>query len=282
MSDGKHGFSEKQDQYVVKITPVIDRATWDVAQARLVENRKHAQRNRKRDYLMSKRLRCSMCGAGMTGTYRNTKAGKMYHYYVCCAKATPQRYSYTCDSVYYRGDYLDAGVWQWLRRLLVDPDLLALGLRAQSQQRLEHNAPLAQQIQSFDALLADKEIRQERLLDLYLDGGITKETWLERKKRIDEEVGHLEQERQGLQDQLQSEGVSDEEIETIQEFAAAISESLDLTDDDFEVRRRVVEMLDVRATLSVTDDGERLAQVSCFFDDKNLTIVSTKTTTRCT
>ncbi len=272
--NGTYVATAREEQLVIQVPALIDQKMWEKAQVRLAYNRENSRRNRKFDYLMGKRLKCGMCGAGVAGTYRKTQAGKRIHYYVCCAKATPQRYPYTCKSRYYRGDYLDEAVWDWLKKLLTEPNLLNVGLKAQQEQKAEHNAPLLEQMHSVDELLEQKQVRRERLLDLYLDQAISKETWLVRKQQIEDEISALARERGTLNQRIEAADIDDEQIETIQEFAATISESLNLTDSDFEAKREIVELLDVRAVLYTTDDGDKVAQVNCFFGGKDLHIAS--------
>ena len=262
---------------VVEIPAIVDPQSWEKAQARLAYHKQHAKRNRKYNYLMSKRLTCGMCGAAMSGTNRKTRGGKRLHYYFCCAKATPERYTHTCNSRYYRGDYLDEAVWAWLKQLLTEPQLLRMGLQAQQEQTAEQNAPLQEQLASVEALLEQKQARQERLLDLYLDQEIPKATWLMRKQQIEGEISKLEREREVIRGRIEVVEISDEQIQTIHEFATTVAQSFDLVDEDFAAKRKVVELLDVQAKLYTTDDGERKAEVSCFFGDKDLYIVPTAT-----
>lgn len=66
----------------------------------------------------------------------------------------------------------------------------------------------------------------------------------------------------------------DEQVQTITEFAQKVGCGLDIADQDFEARRRVIELLDVQATLAV-EDGEKIAYVGCMVGDGALSIAFT-------
>jgi hypothetical protein len=56
--------------------------------------------------------------------------------------------------------------------------------------------------------------------------------------------------------------LSTEQIESIQEFAAAVGDGLDAIENDFDTKRRLVEQLDVQLTLAV-EEGDRVVYARC-------------------
>jgi len=70
--------------------------------------------------------------------------------------------------------------------------------------------------------------------------------------------------------------LSDDQIATITEFAQKVSKGLEIADQDFEARRRIVDLLDVRVTLAI-EDGEKIAYVRCLVDETSLSIDTTNT-----
>jgi SMC interacting uncharacterized protein involved in chromosome segregation len=117
-----------------------------------------------------------------------------------------------------------------------------------------------------DDLLANNRVQLERLLDLYLAGDFSKEILTERKARLETTITALEKERAGLVAHLEARELSMEQIETIQEFAARVTENLEAMRDDFEMKRRLVEELDVHVTLAV-EDGQKVVYARCLLGE---------------
>ena len=106
----------------------------------------------------------------------------------------------------------------------------------------------------------------ERLLDLYLAGVFSKEILAERKAELEATVNALEKERVGLAAHLEARVLSLEQIQTIQDFAAKVRENLAAMQDDFEMKRRLVEELDACTTLTV-EDGRKVIYARCLLGE---------------
>ena len=96
----------------------------------------------------------------------------------------------------------------------------------------------------------------------------------ERKARLEKTVSALGRERVGLAAQLEAQTFTDEQVQTITEFAQQVARGLETVDQDFADRRHVVEMLDVRATLAV-EDGEKVVYAWCMVGEGALSVAST-------
>ena len=59
--------------------------TWEAAQLQLQSNAKFSGRNQRRQYLLSRLLRCGISGGAYTGS-GNVKRGKEYRYYSCSVR----------------------------------------------------------------------------------------------------------------------------------------------------------------------------------------------------
>lgn len=91
------------------VPTIIDREQFDRVQARIAANRKAPAREKaKVDYLLSGKLYCGHCGAGMAGESGTGKSGQKHYYYICVNKKRAK----TCDKKTVRKD--------WLEKLVVD------------------------------------------------------------------------------------------------------------------------------------------------------------------
>jgi hypothetical protein len=92
---------------------------------------------------------------------------------------------------------------------------------------------------------------------------------VERKKRLEATLFPLEEERSALMGDINAESLTEDQIRTLEQFAAQVAEGLDKAEDDFRVRRSIIEILDVQATLAVEDD-EQIIYVRCVLNQESL------------
>lgn len=254
----------------LSVPAIIDKETWEVAQAKLRRNKEFASRNTKHHYLLSRRLICGHCGYKIHGKTKKL-SGKKYGYYVCPGR-WDRRYVNRCDLPLFSVSKLDTAVWEWLRGFLMNPRNLRQGLEAQQATREVATRPLKARLALIETQLAEHRQQMNRLVDLYLAGEFQKELLTERKVRLEGIISCLESEQASLQGQLEERSLTDEDISTIEEFAAKVRSGLD--NADFETRRRLIDVLDVQLTLNV-EDGQRMAHVRCILGDNLLTVSTT-------
>lgn len=142
-----------------------------------------------------------------------------------------------------RQSLFDATVWGWVKSFLTDPEALAEGLSAQKAEREEANKPLRDRLTVVDDLLADNRRQLERLLDLYLAGDFPREVLVERKERLQATIDALEREQADLAAHLETQILSDEQVQTITEFAEKVRGGLEIAEQDLKERRRLIELL---------------------------------------
>jgi site-specific DNA recombinase len=276
---GKAGRNGKEknprETWIALAVPaLIDRATWQTAQERRRQNRDMAARNTKRPYLLRRRVTCGGCGLKMQAI----TSGRGHPYYACptgsCHRDDLAR---TCDLPSFRADYVDHTVWTWLRDLFGDEVNLAHRLRQAQADRERELQPLRDRLTIVDDLLAENRAQLARALDLYLSGDFDKSMLAERKNRLETTIAGLEAERSNLETLLTEQAFTAEQVQTIGEMAGRVRDDLALADDvsaGFEIRQRLVDLLDVQARLCV-EAGERVAYVRCVIDlERRLPIVS--------
>jgi hypothetical protein len=211
----------------------------------------------------------------MAGSSKSSK-GKLYLYYRCPG-ATPQsNTARECHAPSFRADHVDAVTWQWVKSNLIDPDELVEGLTSYQEDCERQNQPIRERLQLVDGLLSANRTQLQRLLDLYLSGEFPKEMLVDRKSRLEATVGALEKERLGLASSLEAHTLSDEQIESLQKLALKIAEGLQVAEERFEARRRIIELLDLQATLSI-ESGEKVVYARCILDEESLSVVSSTT-----
>jgi hypothetical protein len=96
--------------------------------------------------------------------------------------------------------------------------------------------------------------------------------------RLEKTIVGLERERTSLATQLEAHIITNEQIQTIEDFAAQVKQGLEAAEDNFETRLRLADMLDVQMTLAI-ENGEYVAYVQCLVDEARLLVVSNHTGT---
>jgi site-specific DNA recombinase len=275
---GNDGPNPEDHQLTVDVPAIVSEATFAAAQERLKINKQNASRNTKYEYLMGRRLTCGCCGAKAHS--RSTKPDdKRYFYYVCGASLGYGDYARECtQNKYFPAHKVDAVVWSWLWSLLSDSEMLAAGLKEEQARCREATKPLRRRLAVIDDLLAENRRKLSRLLELYLDGEFDKEILTGRKKELEKRVQGLEKERRDLQAKLASRELSDEQLSTIEAFAAKVRTGLEVAVHDFDTRRRAIELLQVSGTL-IFEDGEMKIQAQCVMGETLLSIEDTNTPT---
>jgi len=266
-SKGKWRNSADDHVLTVEVPAIVSVEQFEAVKARSVENGRNSKRNMRHEYLMARRAVCGSCGLKMNGKTTISR-GRTFRYYRCPAASGSLDSARQCDAPYFRVDLVDAAVWGWAKELLTDPGALEHGLEQyQADGRQEHE-PLAQRLAVVDGLLTDNRRKLERLLDLYLEGDFDRGLLAERKAKIERTMTSLQDERADLAAKLAAvKTLSIEQAANLQAFVAKVATGLDVAEADFETRRKVIEALNMTATLAV-EEGQQVAYVSFLLDKK--------------
>ena len=274
----KYKLNPREQWITLEVPAIVNTELWEKAQKQCRKNKTQADRNLKREYLLRYRATCQ-CGYSVQGycvtCKRKSGAKVAYRYYRCNGRVLETARK-DCRLPSFRVDHVDAAVWKWVKSLLSDPLELATGLSDFRAEQDEGNALLKHRLEVVEDLIAENRLQYERLLDLYLSGDVSKELLTDRKVRLESTIAALELERVGLLARLESRTLSDEQIQSLHEFAAEVAEGLAAAEEDFETRRQVIEALDVRATLAVEDD-QKVIYVRCVLGETDMPVSDSAT-----
>jgi hypothetical protein len=166
---------------------------------------------------------------------------------------------------------VDQLVWNWVKDLLTNPKVLEHGLAEYQEGREQFCAPIRDRLIVLEDLWRGSKIQLDRVLDLYISGQVQRELLIDKKQQLESTLAALEKERGELNLNLESEALTDNEIHQIVEFAAQIAEGLEPGDESFEDRRRIIELLDVRASF-IVENNQKYVDVWCFLGRNKLSI----------
>jgi site-specific DNA recombinase len=224
------------------------------AQERLIENKKKARRNCKREYLLRGMLTCA-CGSTMTGT--PAPQGD-YAYYRCIRhqweKSNAGRKR--CRSKMIRADWADEAVWIEIKGKLLNLDNLIEALRVRQAEAERVLEPLKDQLRYVESELTRTKARIERAMNLYMDGRYPKEWLDEQMDKEQRRVDELERSKHDLQGRVNAGRISNADIETVEAFQAKVSNGLE--NAPFEERRTLLEVLRVQGVVKEMDGEQRI------------------------
>ena len=250
----------------VPVPAIISREVYDLAAIKREHNRQSVRQTGTRDYLLGGILRCGECGRIMTGStnFNHAISPKEYSYYRCRATNTAEIWARTCSNrMLTRVELADAAVWGWVKSFLLQPEQLAEGLQRLRNERASVLAPIRERLSVIDGLLAKYQEQLDKLLDLYLNNEFSKEAIMERKLRLQGNIAGLQREQAGLHAKLEAATLTEEQIQSVQEFAALIADGMDQADEEGNgARRRVLQALNTTATLKI-ENGQRFVDVQC-------------------
>lgn len=185
----------------VSVPALLSETLWQEVQERLVMNKKFSRRNNSRFYLLRSLLVCDICGYTLVGSM-----GSCQPYYRCPnggKNREPGVPQHVCSL---KGEEIEPLVWQAVSDLLRNPTLLAdAWLSEQADTAVE-----ADELERLRTRQRALEHQWTRLLDLYQDNLLDKETLTQRKVRLDTERDQLDERIQQLQKQEYQQQAKDE------------------------------------------------------------------------
>ncbi len=250
----------KSEWVPIDVPAIIDRATWNMTQARLKQGRAMSKRNNlSHEYLMGRRLTCK-CGYHIQGKPCWSK-DVVYLYYRCNGTSKTLTAG-DCDLPGFNAKQVDGAVWAWVKSLLADPEKMLVGWQESQQEAQEQSKPLQQELDRVNALIAENEAKKDKLLDAYLDGIFEREVLRDRKTELDKLLTDLRKRQLEIENHLKTATITDQQIHDFIAFAESVRGELELDDIHFEAKRKLIDQLNVTSILAV-ENGEKVVYATC-------------------
>ena len=177
-----------------------------------------------RHYALRGRLKCGICGSAMVGQTLTVK-GKPYRYYRC-RHVYDKNSSKTCTAKYVDGIRLEEAVWTEMKGVLTNPGIVLQELRRTTAEE-ENN----DEEERVERALADLNLQEKRLVDLYTIGGIT-------AAAVSEKSNDLSKQRKILETQLAAVQTSSKpsfdniNLDDLQRVCEGVAEWVDWADEE--------------------------------------------------
>jgi site-specific DNA recombinase len=259
----------------VDVPAIVSEEDWEESQRITKENDSRGGANRKVEYLLSRRLRCGECGCKVSGKVFNAynrENGKRTHplyYYVCnTANFKQGRRLKTCKMRMFRQEWVEATVWDYVERHLLDPEGLEIGLRQMQAMREEERQKLETQLADLQQKVESIAAQKQRLIAAVITGVFSPEEVAAQKHQLDS----LEQSyTDGIAETeliLANVGASEEDIQQLKQYAALIRERLDIHNPEHQ--RHILRLMGLQAEMQIDPDGTKYLAVTSHLAPANV------------
>jgi len=243
--------SVAQYDTIVTTPAIIDQETFELARIAAQRAKEQARRNKKHSYLLRGRVRCAVSGYAMCG-HSSDKNGRTYRYYRAQKQEGRALNTHLWKT---RAEPLEQAVWQWVVSLLDETTIreaISAARAADADRQAEYDRHRTAIIDAIERLRG----QVDRLIDAYTQGVIDRDELARQAEPRRSQMKALQQELDAL---TASASAITEETETLLiETARQIREDLATNVDD-DVRRAIIDAMDVRVTLERCDDGSIVA-----------------------
>ena len=229
----------KEDWLLISVPAIVDAALFETVQEQLDVNRQQAsERKRGASYLLQGLLKCSCCGYAFYGkkVSRATARGKAQWAYYRCVGTDAYRFGgkRVCENKQVRTDKLDEAVWNDVRKLLRNPDLL----RQEYERRLQSSSAPSSSQKSLSKQVEQCRKTVNRLIDAYSDGVIRRDEFDVRITRARQQLTDREQRLNQSQTDNAERETLQENLRCLDSFASQIAGGLD--NADWNTRREII------------------------------------------
>lgn len=246
----------------IAIPPIISQDLFARTQERL---RSHTTsfRGQRYEYLMVRRLTCSLCEYSIEGFPHGGKGLPTRLEYRCPSRRTILARA-RCSLPSFQVDVVDAMVWDWVRTLMRYPDSLQRLLEESQHERHEAAREVRQQLAHVEERLKVEEKRLGTLVREFADlqTSVTppavKEIYRQTKEQSELLLRELTEERDRLSKEVANTTIAPELTDRLVALAATVREDIDTL--PFVGRRELIYGLDVRGELAY-ENGERVLYI---------------------
>ncbi|CAG0934325.1 hypothetical protein TFLX_03428 [Thermoflexales bacterium] len=229
------------ERITVQVPPIVSEALWQLANEQLDQNCKKFYRKTKMEYMLRGRIRCAICGymiRGGAGMYRcPTRDGSHYG-----------DQSRTCDNRRVPHKHIDNAVWNALRDALQDEERMWHAINRRSAEDMRVRESLEMSMTALHLRINKERDKIERILDLYAEGGLTREAYLAKRQSFEDNISSIEEESKELEKRMaENPVILPEQEEAVRQFQREIISRMN---DDVPVteRRKLIDLLRVEVT----------------------------------
>jgi site-specific DNA recombinase len=178
----------EEEWLIIPIPPIIDRELFDRAQEQLTANRLLSQRNKKNEYLLAGKIRCT-CGRARAG--EGPQQGK-HLYYRCSDRVLCHPLPRTCHEGGINARIADKVVWDGLTSLMTSPEQLLIQIESWLNSKREKSISTVDNIEPLIKEIAELKDEESRYTKAYGKNLFTIEQLQEYVEPVKKRIARLE------------------------------------------------------------------------------------------
>jgi site-specific DNA recombinase len=163
---------------------IIDRETFEQVQHVLDGHRASGDRSHKHTHYLTRSLFCGVCGKRLGYGRHRSRSGDYYEYYSCLSRVSKHG---RCEAPYFRLHEIEGEVEEQYKTLLLTP-AEQTAIREALAAHVESHAEIARtEADRHQRRLHELTGQQQKLLQLYYNGGVSEEVMQAEQERIETE-----------------------------------------------------------------------------------------------
>ena len=226
-----------KDQWIAITVPaIIDRRTWELAQAQVKRNSELSPRNVKYRYLLQGLVFCGDCGSRYMGIpYHETL------FYRCSNRQRNFPLPPDCERGSIKATKLESAVWGSVCEAIKNPKLLMTQVEKLKRKRADRKDVLEGKIRKIESRISKGKNEEDRMLDAYTAGAVTLEQLRGQMDRIRQNKQQLKEEKKRLIDERNEYGSRVVKERGVKEFCELVEERLETF--EFQEKRKFLRLL---------------------------------------
>ncbi len=223
---------------------IISKELFDRVQLKRQKDREIHRAKNKHEYMLRSHVICGYCGSPLVGSFLNHR----YRYYHCRGTyPTPAREK-ICNARYIRADCLEDVVWQNIKKVLENPEVVLAGITGALEDTRYKSGiqglSLDKEIEKLNRKIKKYSAQEQRMVRLFRLGEVDQDILLD-------EINQLKRERENDQQQLENYKRTKQEIERLEQTEIDLSKYCNQVRDnldnaDYQEMREVLDMLDIK------------------------------------
>ncbi len=190
---------DKSEWIPITVPDIIDKETFSRAQMLLVENASKLNKERKHSYLLTGLVRCGECGSAYSGECCHHSL-----FYRCSNRHNTFPLPKKCNQKMAKADELENVVWNTIESKILNPNIISRHIELLSAQTNTGKKRTEKELAIINNELGEMEDKKRRLIDVYSDGNISKDDFINKKKDLDSREASLNDKQKNLEEQLSS------------------------------------------------------------------------------
>ena len=212
--------------------PIIDYPLWEKAKSVRAEPTKKKYRERKRYYHLTGKTKCLECGMPISGAgAKKQKNGDIYSYYKCTGKS---KHKNGCTNTSLNKEWFESSVLKAVMDTVFNDSMIEeIASIAYAELDASRKKP-KNDMEQLNSKLAAINVKQARLMDLYLDGEMDKSMLDKRNEDLRQQKYAIENEIEKNKAIEESNSISQKDIsESIKSYVANLYDLKNISDDEF-------------------------------------------------